>query len=157
LEIGVWYNNNENIGLTLIKLLNFTSSKMNEGYEIKYQIFKECGGMISHFLEKKKEKLETGSYFLKIKELYSILELFEHFDQAFDYIKKRMKAIKEIYDSSDQFNSLLEQTTKLLLQNEEKFNKLLKQYEETLAVFEGFNEVLHELAEIEKFFNSSLI
>lgn len=109
------------------------------------------------FIDKKKEKLETGSYFLKIKELYSILEMYEHFDQVFDYIKKRIKAIKEIYDNSDQFSNLLTSLTTALARNEEKFRKLISQYEDTLKSFEEFEVVLKEMEEIDKLFQQKLI
>jgi hypothetical protein len=130
---------------------------MNEKYDKKYQTFKECGSLITVFLEKKKEKLETGSCFLKIKELYAILEMYEHFDQVFDYIKKRIKAIKEIYDNSDQFNNLLANLTAALAKNEEKFQKLLVEYEGTLKAFEDFEGVLKELGEIDEVIKQKLI
>jgi hypothetical protein len=130
---------------------------MNEKYDKKYQTFKECGNLITVFIDKKKEKLETGSYFLKIKELYSILEMYEHFDQVFDYIKKRIKAIKEIYDNSDQFNNLLASLTAALAKNEEKFQKLISQYDQTLKSFEEFEGVLKEMEEIDKLIQQKLI
>ncbi len=47
--------------------MNFTASKLNERYETKYKIFKDCGTSINDFIEEKKEKIEIGSYFLKVK------------------------------------------------------------------------------------------
>jgi len=124
-------------------------SKKDEKYDKKYQTFKECGSLISSFLEKKKEKLETGSYFLKIKELYSVLELYEHFDQLFEYLKKRLKAIKEIYDNSDQFSNLLVNLTNAIKKNEERFQNLVTKYQETMNTFEDFYSTLKELNEID--------
>lgn len=137
--------------------MNFSATKMNEKYDKKYQIFKECGNMINQFVDKKKDKLETGSYFMKIKELYAILELYEHFDNVFDYIKRRLKAVKEIYDSSDQFNSLLDNLSKSLTRNEEKFQNLLKQYEETLKSFDQLEVVLKDLTVIDDQIKTKLI
>ncbi len=130
---------------------------MNEKYDKKYQTFKECGNLISQFIDKKKEKLETGSYFLKIKELYAILELYEQFDNVFDYIKKRLKAIKEIYDNSDQFSNMLQNLTNAIEKNEQKFQDLLKQYDDTLKAFEDFDVVLKDISEVDKEFKKILV
>ena len=143
--------------MTLNKLLSFTASKMNEKYDKKYQTVKEFNSILNNILDKKKEKIENGSYFLKIKELYNILELYEHFDQVFDYIKKRLKAIKEIYDSSDQFTNLLQNLSTALARNEEKFQKLIQQYEDTLKTFEELDGVLKEMQEIDNLFKHNLI
>jgi hypothetical protein len=130
-------------------LIGVANSKTNDRYEKKYQAFKECGHILTTFIEKKKDMLETGSYFLKIKELYAILELYEHFDQVFDYIKNRMKAIKEIYDQSDQFTNLLETLNQRIKDNEKRFNGLIAKYETVLKQFESFSEVLKEVEEID--------
>jgi hypothetical protein len=143
--------------LTLTKLLNFSASKVNEKYDKKYQTFKECGSLISVFLDKKKEKLEAGSYFLKIKELYNVLELCEQFDQVFDYIKKRIKVIKEIHDHSDQFNILLQNLITSIAKNEEKFQKLVGQYEDVLKAFEDFDQIIHNLTEIDNIIKEKLL
>jgi DNA repair ATPase RecN len=134
----------------LTKLLNFTTSKSNDRYEKKYQAFKECGNILTTFIDKKKEMIDTGSYYLKIKELYSILELYEHFDQVFDYIKNRIIAIKEIAEKSDQFNNLLEALNQKIKANQDRFNNLLNKYDKVLKEFESFNIVFKEIEEIDK-------
>ncbi len=83
--------------------------------------------------------------------------MYEHFDQVFDYIKKRIKAIKEIYDNSDQFTNLLASLTAALNRNEEKFQKLILLYEQTLKSFEEFEGVLKDMEEIDKLFQQKLI
>lgn len=130
---------------------------MNEKYQTKYQNFKNCGQMITDFIESKKEYLEVGSYFLKIKELYAILELSEQFDQIFEYFKKRLKAIKDIYDTSSQFDNLMSSLSSSLNKNEEKFRNILLQYEETLKSFEDLDKVMKDLAEIDKIIKDNLI
>jgi len=50
--------------------MNFTASKLNERYEKRYQIFKDCGLLINSFIDKRKEKLEIGSYFLKVMKVF---------------------------------------------------------------------------------------
>jgi hypothetical protein len=141
----------------LTKLLNFTAAKMTEKYDKKYQTFKDCGMLISTFLDKKKEKLENGSYFLKIKELYSILELYEHFDHIFDYIKSRLKAIKKIYDSSDQFQNLLNNLQDSIKDNEDKYAKMIREYEATIHSFEDLNSILKDLNEIDSEIKNRLV
>jgi len=121
---------------------------MNEKYDKKYQTFVECGKLISDFIEKKKEKIEAGSYFFKIKELYTILEFCENFDKVFDYVKKRLKAIKQIHDNSDQFDSMLSTMNSTIEKNEKMFLELLNQYEETLKNFGEFQNILKELKEM---------
>ncbi len=60
------YNNNESISLCLTKLLNFSATKLNERYDKKFQTIKEFGNLINSFMDKKKDKIVTGSYFLKV-------------------------------------------------------------------------------------------
>jgi hypothetical protein len=128
---------------------------MNEKYEKKHQAFKDCGNLISSFLDKKKELLDSGSYFLKIKELYAVLELCENFDNVFDYIKKRLRGIKEICDNSDQFNTLLQSLQNKIISNEERFQKLLIIYEDVLNEFSEFETILNEIIEIDNMIKSN--
>lgn len=130
---------------------------MNEKYDKKYQTFKDCGALISAFLEKKKEKIENGSYFIKIKELYNVLELYEHFDQVFDYIKSRLKSIKQIYESSDQFQNTLQYLNKILLENDQKYENMIKEYESTISCFNELSGVLNEMTEIDNIIKEKLI
>ena len=94
---------------------------------------------------------------MKIKELYSILEIYEHFDQIFDYIKKRIKAIKEIFDSSDQFNNLLENLKVQITKNEENLLKLYNKYSDTLSTFSEFETILKEIDLLDNEFKNLLI
>ena len=143
------YSHNESISITLTKLIYFIATKMTEKYDKKYQTFVECGKIISDFIEKKKEKIESGSYFLKIKELYSILEFCENFDKVFNYIKKRLVAIKEIHDNSDQFDNLLGNLNETVENNQKKFLNLLNQYEDTVKTFEEFQKILNEVKQLD--------
>jgi predicted RNA-binding protein with RPS1 domain len=63
----IQYNNNESISLCLTKLLNFSATKLNERYDKKFQTIKEFGNLINTFMEKKKDKIVTGSYYLKVR------------------------------------------------------------------------------------------
>jgi hypothetical protein len=130
-------------------LLTFTTSKSNERYEKKYQAFKECGHVLTNFIEKKKEMIEKGSYFLKIKELYAILEVYENFDQVFDYIKNRLRAISDVYEQSGQFSNLLQTLSQKITENEKRFTGLVQKYETVLKEFENFYTTLKEIEEID--------
>jgi hypothetical protein len=143
--------------MTLTKLLYFIATKMTEKYDKKYQTFVECGKIISDFIDKKKEKIESGSYFLKIKELYSILEFCENFDKVFDYIKKRLVAIKEIHDNSDQFDNMLMNLNETVEINEKSFINLLNQYEDTVKTFEEFQKILDEVKQLDERMNILMI
>jgi transposase-like protein len=96
--------------------------------------------------------IENGSYYLKIKELYAILEVYENFDQVFDYIKNRLKAISDVYEQSGQFSNLLETLSQKIKENENRFNSLIRKYENVLKEFESFHEVFKEIEEIDGIF-----
>lgn len=118
---------------------------MNEKYEKKYQTSKDCGQLISSFVEKQKEDLIIGSYFIKIKELYSLLDLCENFDQMFEYIRKRILAIKAIHEQSDQFSELLKNLNNSIDNCEIKYKKLLEIYDDTLKTFEEYELILKDM------------
>jgi len=123
---------------------------LNEKYEKKYSVFKECGNLISNFVEKRTEKLKIGGYFLKIHEIYIILELQEEFEAVMHHMKKRLKVIKLIYNNSDQFQLNLSNIQNKIKSNKEKFANLLNKYEETIKNFEEFDLILKEISEIDK-------
>ena len=106
--------------------------------------------MISSFVEKKKDQLVIGSYYCKIKELYSILELCESFDNVFEYLKKRFIAIKSIHNQSDQFTTLVSNLGKDLKSTEEKYINLIKHYDGCVASFEEYQRLLDEVNKIDE-------
>ncbi len=65
-------------------------------------------------------------------------------------MKKRLKAIKLIYDNSDQFQINLTNIQNKIISNNDKFSKLINKYEETIKNFEEFDSVLKEISEIDK-------
>lgn len=139
-----------------MKLMNFVNSKMGEKYDKKYATFKEFGSMINNFLEKK-EQIANGSYYLKIRELYNILDLYEQFDSVFDHIKNRLKAIKIIHDKSDQFNNMIENLNKAINTNQDKFKSLVLSYELALNEFKEFGESLSQINELDNLIKIKLI
>jgi len=133
----------------LYKLLDFSLGKLNEKYDKKYNTFKECGNLITNFVEKRTEKLKIGGYFLKIHEIYVVLELQEEFEAVMEHMRKRLKAIKLIYDNSDLFQLNITNIQNKIKNNQEKFSMLIVQYEETIKNFEEFDSILKEISEID--------
>jgi len=138
-------------------LLDFSLSKLNEKYDKKYSTFKECGSLISNFVEKRTDKLKIGSSFIKIHEIYIVLELQEEFELVMNYMKKRLRAIKLIYDNSDQFQINMTNIQNKIKSNKQKFQKLIDKYEETIKNFEEFDSILKEISEIDKDLAETLI
>ena len=122
---------------------------MNEKYDKKYAIFKEFGNLVNSFMEKKNDLITNGSYYLKIKELYNILEVFAQFDSIFEHLKDRLKAIKAIHDKSDQFKSLLDTLNNLIKNNEVNLGILSSKYETTFKSFEDFNNLILKINEFD--------
>lgn len=137
--------------------MDFSLAKLNEKYDKKYQIFKECGNLINNFIDKRKEKLDIGGYFLKIHDIYLVLELQEEFDSVLDYIRKRLKVIKLIYDNSDQFQTNLTNIQNKIKSNQEKFSNLMEKYDTTIKNFEEFDGILKEITNIDKLLAETLI
>lgn len=133
------------------------NSKVGEKYEKKYQTSKDCGTLINKFVEQKKDQLVIGSYFVKIKELYSVLELCENFDQVFEYLKKRFSAIKTIHEQSDQFGSMISNLTKSMTVTEEKYKSLLTLYDETITEFQTFEKLMTEINELDSLLKSKFL
>jgi prefoldin subunit 5 len=98
-----------------------------------------------------------GSYYIKVKELYSLLELCENFDQVFEYVTKRFKAIKNIHEQSDQYNSLVEDLNKNLNKVEEKYSNLKSKYQNVMEEFSKYQEVLKNLENLEKKVQAKLL
>ncbi len=86
-----------------------------------------------------------------------MLELYEHFEQVFEYIKRRMNALKEIFDSSDQFSSILEEIQNRITKNEKKYRLLLGKYESVIKTFEEFEKILEDIKNFDKEIKDILI
>mmetsp|Transcript_19567 Transcript_19567/g.20358 ORF Transcript_19567/g.20358 Transcript_19567/m.20358 type:complete len:412 (+) Transcript_19567:12-1247(+) len=149
--VGDWslYDNNESICSTLNKLMNFSLSKAGEKYEKKFQTAKDCANIINTFSDKKNDEIVMGSYYVKIKELYAVLELCENFDQVFEYITKRFQAIKMINEQSDQFGALIDNLSANLKKIEDKSTKMKSKFEEMLKEFDKYQEILQKMDVLE--------
>lgn len=96
-----------------------------------------------------KDKLVIGSYYIKLKELYSTLELCENFDQIFEYLRKRLIAIKSIHEQSDQFSTLVSNFENSMKLTEQKYTNLLKVYDETTKALEEYQIILNDFNKLE--------
>lgn len=56
-----------------------------------------------------------------------------------------MGALKEIFDSSDQFSSILEEIEKRNQNNVKRYNALLGKYQDVLKTFEDFEKILDDI------------
>lgn len=130
--------------------MTFVNNNAQEKYEKKYNISKECGNLINNFLEKNKSQLVMGTYYIKINELYAILELCENFDAIFEYLTQRFNAIKEIHEQSSEFTVLIGNIDKELKNCEAKYTKLLNLYNETFQAFEEYEKLVNEISLFDK-------
>jgi hypothetical protein len=130
--------------------LEFSLSKSNEKYDKKYKSFKECGDLIIEFVPKRQEKIQIGGLFLKINEIYNVMELEEEYDSLINYIKKRLMVIKMIDNDSNQFQINIKNIEEKIKENSEKFEIMLRKYDETIKNFQEFDSILKEFSQLDK-------
>ena len=142
----------ENLNITQIlnKLLKTVSEK-------KFQLFKEktlteLNQILDEVINEKEISIEKSEYFVKLKELYTIYEVYENYDEVMKYIKKRLLAILDIHEKSTNFNTDLEFLQKIIDENEKQFCVLGKKYNETFEEIDGLEKILKELKNLDKYF-----
>ena len=140
----------ENLNITQIlnKLLKTVSEK-------KFQLFKEktlteLNQILDEVINEKEISIEKSEYFVKLKELYAIYEVYENYDEVMKYIKKRLLAILDIHEKSTNFNTDLEFLQKIIYENEKQFCVLGKKYNETFEEIDGLEKILKELKNLDK-------
>ena len=104
-EVGEWdkFKNPNSIYDEVSKLIIFCDTKLEKNQDTRDRLLSSMNELLDHFVKEKETCMEISEYFIKIKELYSMLELYESFETVFEYIKKRLKAIKAIHENSDKF------------------------------------------------------
>ena len=149
--VGNWdmFKIHESISMTVSNLISFISTKSTERYDTRYQIFKTFGNMITNYVEKNEEDLEIGSTFAKIKETYLVYEMKEQFAAVFEYMRQRLKAIKDVCYTSEQFNASVNELDILINTNEKQLRVLNEKYKDTLDSFEELDKILNQLKEID--------
>ena len=149
--VGNWdmFKIHESISMTVSNLISFISTKSTERYDTRYQIFKTFGNLITNYVEKNEEDLEIGSTFAKIKEIYLVYEMKEQFADVFEYMIQRLKGIKNVCYTSEQFNSSVNELDILINTNEKQLKVLNEKYKDTLDSFEELDKILNQLKEID--------
>ena len=147
----------ENLNITQIlnKLLKTVSEK-------KFQLFKEktlteLNQILDEVINEKEISIEKSEYFVKLKELYAIYEVYENYDEVMKYIKKRLFAILDMHEKSTNFNTDLEFLQKIIDENEKQFGVLGKKYDETFEEIDGLERILKELKNLDKYFEQLLV
>ena len=147
----------ENLNITqmLNKLLKTVSEK-------KFSLFKEktlteLNEILDEVIKEQEISSEISQYFVKLKELYAIYEVYENYDEIMKYIKKRLMAIMDMHEKSINFNNDLDFLKKIIDENEKQFGILGKKYSETFEEIAGLENILKELKNIDKYFGQLLV
>ena len=150
-------NKNEELSFNqIIKQLTKTvQDSLFQSY--KEKSLEELNIVLDELLNEKEISKEISEYSLKIKELYSIYEVYENYDEILQYIKKRLMAISDMHEKSTNFNSDLEFLKKLIEDNEKQFEALGKRYNEAFDELGGLDEILKELKVIDNYFAPLLV
>ena len=132
----------ENLNITqmLNKLLKTVSEK-------KFSLFKEktlteLNEILDEVIKEQEISSEISQYFVKLKELYAIYEVYENYDEIMKYIKKRLMAIIDMHEKSINFNNDLDFLKKITEENEKQFGILGKKYSETFEEIAGLENIL---------------
>lgn len=147
----------ENLNITqmLNKLLKTVSEK-------KFSLFKEktlteLNEILDEVIKEQEISSEISQYFVKLKELYAIYEVYENYDEIMKYIKKRLMAIIDMHEKSINFNNDLDFLKKIIEENEKQFGILGKKYSEAFEEIAGLENILKELKNIDKYFGQLLV
>ena len=150
---------NKNEELTFNQILKQLTKTVQDSLfqSYKEKSLEELNIVLDELLNEKEISKEISEYSLKIKELYSIYEVYENYDEILQYIKKRLMAISDMHEKSTNFNSDLEFLKKLIEDNEKQFEALGKRYNEAFDELGGLDEILKELKVIDNYFAPLLV
>ena len=158
-EIGEWdkFKNPNSLFNEVDRLIVFCDTKLEKNQDTRDRLMSSMNELLDHFVKEKNTCMEISNYFIKIKELYSMLELYESFESVFEYIKRRLKAIKAIHENSDKFSSNVKMLNNKIENNEKNFKVLGEKYSQTLEEFSKIEEIVKEVNTIEDKINKMLI
>ena len=150
---------NKNEELTFNQILKQLTKTVQDSLfqSYKEKSLEELNIVLDELLNEKEISKEISEYSLKIKELYSIYEVYENYDEILQYIKKRLMAISDMHEKSTNFNSDLEFLKKLIEDNEKQFEALGKRYNEAFEELGGLDDILKELKVIDNYFAPLLV
>ena len=130
---------------------------MDKYQKNKDTALKELNDILDSLAKEKDYGDQLSIFFLKIRELYTIYQIYLNYDDIVKYIKNRILAINEISDCCNIFDSQLDFLKKLILDNDKKYNELNQKYNEVFAEMSKLEEVLKELKDVEKYFDGMLV
>ena len=151
--------NNGNITNILYSLLTKINNNLNETKENKEKLLNEINSILDNINEKN-EKLKNSNYFSicnNLRELYLLFEFYEKYDNIFEYLKKRLLAIQEIYNESDKFNDNIKLLKEKIQTNEKEINELFESYKNIFKEFEKIENIIISLNLIEKQISNKLL
>ena len=123
----------------------------------KEKTLTELNQILDEVIKQKEISNGISEYFIKLKELYAIYEVYENYDGVMQYIKKRLLAIIDMNEKSTDFNNDFEFLKKIIEENEKHFIILGKKYNETFDELAGLENILKELKNLDKYFEQLLI
>ena len=151
--------NNGNISNILFLLLTKLNNNLNETKENKEKLLNEINSILDNINEKN-EKLKNSNYFSicnNLRELYLLFEFYEKYDNIFEYLKKRLLAIQDIYNESDKFNDNIKLLKEKIQKNEKEINELVENYKNIFKEFEKIENIIISLNLIEKQISNKLL
>ena len=151
--------NNGNISNILYSLLTKLNNNLNETKENKEKLLNEINSILDNINEKN-EKLKNSNYFSicnNLRELYLLFEFYEKYDNIFEYLKKRLLAIQDIYNESDKFNDNIKLLKEKIQTNEKEINELVENYKNIFKEFEKIENIIISLNIIEKQLSDKLL
>lgn len=121
----------------------------NDTKETRAKLISEFETLLTAMNELKSNWPEIFDQYIKIKDTYEKIELYESFDDVFDYLKKRLKAVITFYQESDKFKDNCELLNKQILRNENSLEVIGKKFTSTIEEFNKLELLLKDLNEIE--------
>ena len=151
--------NNGNITNILYSLLTKINNNLNETKENKEKLLNEINSILDNINEQN-EKVKNSNYFSicnNLRELYLLFEFYEKYDNIFEYLKKRLLAIQDIYNESDKFNDNIKLLKEKIQTNEKEINELFESYKNIFKEFEKIENIIISLNLIEKQISNKLL
>ena len=146
-HIGNWdmFKMNDSLSSTVNTLIKSHTSRSGQGYNLRYQIFKDFGNTLKAFADKNKDNIQIGYKYASIKDLYAIYSISTHFHNIFTYIKLRLSAIKDICTSTEQFKPSLTALQDAIQTNTLNMQSLNEKYYEVLTSFDELDEIMKQV------------
>ena len=158
-QIGEWnmLKHNNTIIDEVKQMITFCESKLQMTQDEKAKIVDEIKTKMNEFIKEKESAIEITEYFIKVKELYNMLEMSDSFENVIEYLKKRLKAIKVIHEDSDKFSYNVNKLKSQLDKNEITMKELGTCYDETMNAFGEIEKIYQDIQSIDSKLNKYLI